>query len=100
MALIQVTWKTLREAADQLRQLNERLRNQINELAQQENALNGAWQGEANDVFHREFLNDKVQFENFFALINDYIRTLQTAATEYENKEKLNTNIASERKYR
>ncbi len=100
MALIQVTWKTLRDTAQQLRQLNNRLKTQINDLAQQENSLHSAWQGEANDAFHNAFNNDKVQFENFYDLMERYIQTMENAATEYENKERMNVAIASERKYK
>lgn len=99
MALIQVTSAQLRNQADTLRNLNNTLKGQVENLAGVEMDLAGMWTGDAKDAFHTVFNSDKEQFGNFSALVEQYIVTLENAATEYDNKESMNVEIASKRTY-
>jgi WXG100 family type VII secretion target len=99
MALIQVTSATLRNQASELRSLNESLKTQVSNLESVEMELASMWTGDAKDAFHTAFNSDKGQFDVFYALIEQYIVTLENAATEYDNKEATNTSIANTRTY-
>ena len=57
------------------------------------------WEGDAKTAFHTAFTNDKTQMDNFYNLMEQYIITLENIATEYENKEMANAQIASTRSY-
>ena len=99
MGLIQVTPATLRAKAEELRSLNTNLKAKVENMNEVEQALAGKWKGDARDAFHQVFNNDKAQFDNFSILIENYIVALENAATEYDNKEAMNQQIASTRTY-
>ncbi len=99
MALIQVNSSTLRSQAEQLRNLNNQLKGQMESLEGTEADLASMWAGDAKDAFHTAFNNDKVQIENFRTLIEQYIVTLENAAQKYDEEEAKNTSIAATRNY-
>ncbi len=97
MALIQVTSRDLKNAADTLRTLNSSFNSQVENLAALEQKLNGQWDGQANDAFHMAFNNDKIKWDMFHTQIDQYALALDNIAIEYENKENANLSIASTR---
>ena len=95
--MIQVTPKTLRDKATELRNQNKTLRSQIESLRSQESSLNGMWEGEAHDTFKAEFTKDMTKMDEFCAAIDAYANALDTIATQYENAENKNVGVASAR---
>lgn len=96
MALIQVTASQLRTKAGELRDLNSQFKTQVNNLEGEEQVLAGMWEGEAKNVFHTTFNNNKGQMDNFYNLIEQYCMTLENIATQYENAESHNVEIAGQ----
>lgn len=89
---IQVSTGTLRNKAEELKSLNSKLKSQIENLKNQENALNGMWDGEANDAFHKEFMKDITQMHNFYNAIEQYVTKLNEIAASYEKTERNSIN--------
>ncbi len=99
MAEIRVTPQQLRTTAEHLRGLNGQFKSQVDTLTSQENSLVSQWEGDARDAFNNAFNSDKAQWENFSTLVEQYAVALENIATEYDNKEAMNQNIASSRSY-
>ena len=99
MAEIRVTSAELRRKAEELRNLNSQFKAKVGDLTNCEQSLASMWEGDAKTAFHTAFNNDRIQWNNFHTLIEQYIVTLMNIATEYDNKEAMNASIASSRKY-
>ena len=99
MAQIMVTSAELRATANNLRECNKNFRNQVAGLESSEGTLNSQWQGEANEAFHRAFMNDKTFMDKFAAEIDNYCTALETIATKYDEAERANLETATTRKY-
>ena len=99
MAEIRVTSAELRRKADELKNLNNQFKSKVGDLKSYEQSLTSMWEGDAKTAFHNAFNKDQIQWNNFYNLIEQYIITLRNIATEYDNKESLNANIASSRSY-
>ena len=99
MAQIKVTSAELRRKAETLKSLNSQFKAKVGDLTNCEQSLASMWEGDAKNAFHKAFNNDRIQWNNFHTLIEQYIVTLNNIATEYDNKEAINTNIASGRNY-
>ncbi len=97
MALIRVTTETLRNKAEELRQLNSNLNTEISGLRESEARLSGMWEGEAKEAFHKQFLMDAEKFEAFYKGINQYIQRLEETATSYDKAEAANVSTANTR---
>ena len=80
----------IRKKAQELHQLNHRFQSEINNLKSREARLNGMWDGDANDAFHREFLRDVTQMDAFFNASEKYVLTLYDISTKYDNAEQKN----------
>lgn len=99
MADFKVTTSVLKTQADELTELNGRLKTSIEKLVTSESSLNSMWDGEANDAFHAAFATDKGKMDEFYNLIMQYIERLRTITVRYEQTEQTNTEIASSRTY-
>lgn len=99
MAEIKVTSAEVRRKAEELRSLNSQFQSKVDQLVSDEDSLNKMWEGDANIAFHTAFNNDKGQWDAFHSLIEQYAVALDNIATEYDNKEAMNQNIASTRNY-
>jgi len=95
-----VNTATIRNKAGELKTLNNRFRQQVEQLKTQEASLNAMWDGDANDSCHTEFHRDAVQMNNFYNAIEKYVQSLQEIAEVYEAAERRNVQIAKERTYR
>ena len=87
---IHVSPATIRCKADELKQMNCKYKKEIETLRSREASLNGMWEGEAKNTFHRGFARDLVQMQNFYNAIEKYIHTLYQIAKEYEHAERRN----------
>lgn len=99
MAMIQVTSKRLRDAADNLRNLNSQLKGKAQELSSKEQSLCQMWEGQAKNTFHTAFERDTRQMESFQNLIEQYVQALLEIAQRYEQAEARNSEIAGSRNY-
>lgn len=92
---IEVTSAQLRQRANQLEQLNNRYKGKINDLNEKEARLNGQWDGDANDVFHKTFMQNKGFLDKFSQIVDRYIAALRAAADEYDRAEAQAAGIAT-----
>ena len=99
MAEIRVTTAEVRKKAEELRNLNSQFKQKVESLVSNEQALAAMWEGDAKTAFHNAFNNDKIQMDNFSSVMEQYTIALENIATEYDNKEALNTQIATQRTY-
>jgi WXG100 family type VII secretion target len=99
MASIRVTSGQLRAKATELSNMNAQLKQNVSTLNDTETSLTGMWEGEAKTAFHSAFQKDKVQMDNFYNAIAQYITVLQNVAAKYEQAESQNTEIANTRSY-
>lgn len=98
MATIRVTPTILRSKANELRELNERFKNEVSSLTESENRLANMWEGEARNAFHAEYQKDAEKFNVFYTGINQYIERLIAAADAYDRAEAENVSVAQTRK--
>ena len=99
MAEIRVTTAEVRKKAEELRNLNSQFKQKVEALVSNEQALAAMWEGDSQRAFHNAFNNDKIQMDNFSSVMEQYTIALENIATEYDNKEALNTQIATQRTY-
>lgn len=95
--MIQVTPSALRNKAGELRAQNKLLRTYIESMRNQEQGLRGMWEGEAHDIFAREFMKDAGKMDEFCAAIDTFAASLEEIASEYERAENTNTMTATVR---
>lgn len=99
MAEIRVTTAEVRKKAEELRNLNGQFKQKVEALVTNEQALAAMWEGDAKTAFHNAFNNDKIQMDNFSSVMEQYTIALENIAIEYDNKEAINTQIATQRNY-
>lgn len=99
MAMILVTSQKIREAAENLGQLNRQFKGKTEELTTREQALCQMWEGQAKNAFHGAFERDSRQMEAFHGLVNKYVQVLLEIAQRYEQAEARNAEIAGGRNY-
>ena len=97
MSMIQVTSQQLRDKAAELRQQNNHLKSQIENLSAQENSLSGMWEGEARESFRNAFKTDVQKMQQFITAIEQYATALVNIAQEYDTAEAKNVSTASTR---
>lgn len=99
MAQFSLTFQNLKSAIDTLTQLNSQFKTAVGNLESTEQQLCSMWEGQARDTFDTAFKNDKVQMDNFYNAIQQYIQVLTENLNRYQNAEQQNTSIAQQRKY-
>ena len=99
MAQITVTTTELSRKMDELQNSNNQLNQQIEQLKGQENNLCSLWEGEARDKFDQEFKNDVQQMMDFHKAIGDYVAKLGTIINAYNDAERRNLEVASNRTF-
>lgn len=99
MAEFFVTSATLEAKASELETFNNNLKELIDQLGTNEEALSGMWEGEARNAFHSAFGRDKNQVYAFYNAIASYVNALRTIAKEYNKAEATNVQTATRRTY-
>ncbi len=99
MSQFKVTSSVLKTQSSELSDLNGRFKSAVEQLVTAEANLNSMWDGEANDAFHNAFMTDRGKMNEFYNLIVQYVEKLNSIATRYEQTEKTNTEIATNRSY-
>lgn len=97
---ITVSTAQMKNKAAELKNLNTRFKREIESLRRAEGSLNGMWDGQARDAFHKAFIGDTVQMDNFYNAIEQYVHKLTEIAEAYEKAERANTNTATTRSYK
>lgn len=92
-----VTASMLETQAEELENLNQAFKGLVEDLVTTEGSLNSMWEGEAREAFRTNFNEDRVQMENFYALIEKYIAALNKIASNYHTAETVNRNVATTR---
>ncbi len=100
MSQFSVTYQRINSTIQQLTNLNRQFKSAVNTLESTERQLNGMWEGEAKQAFDRAFHSDKVQMDNFYNALQQYINVLTNSLSEYQRTEGQNTQIANSRNYR
>lgn len=99
MGEIQVTSAALRSKAEEMNQLNESFRNEVNALTEEEGTLRSQFEGEASDAFHTAFQGDTAQMNRFYDAVAQYVQRLLQIAEAYEKAEQANVSTASARRH-
>ena len=97
---ITVSTAQMKMKAAELKKLNNQFKKEVGSLRQAEGHLNGMWDGQARNAFHKAFTSDMVQMDNFYNAIEQYVNKLTEIATAYEKAEKANTTTATTRSYK
>ena len=100
MSAFTVTASELRKKAQDLTDLNAKLKNEIGTLEGYEQQLASMWEGQAQAAFRNSFNNDKTQMNAFSGAIDQYVSSLLTIAAKYEAAEQKSEEIASTRSYK
>lgn len=97
---ITVNTAALKTKAQELKRLNAEFKKQVGNLKTTESALNGMWEGEAKEAFHKAFQSDTVQMDSFYGAIEKYITVLSAIIERYQNAERKNLGTAGSRTYK
>lgn len=99
MSQYTVTIQQITAAIETLTQLNSEFKTATSNLETTEGQLCSMWEGEARDTFDGAFKKDKVQMDNFYNAIQQYINVLTQTKEKYLAAEQANTETASTRNY-
>lgn len=99
MAEILTNSADLRQKASTLSELNAQFKAQVNQLESTEQTLIGMWDGDAKQSFDSAFKSDKIQMDNFYNAIQQYVQVLEQIAANYDTAEATNVSTANTRKY-
>lgn len=81
---IAIDTKKLQNDTENLKNVLKRLQTEKTKMIQEIQELNTMWKGKANQQFAQQFQLDCQSFENLCNVINEMIRALENAKTEYE----------------
>lgn len=95
MAEFQVTSSTLKQKAEELKNLNNNFEKEVEALVAAQQKLNGMWEGDAKQAFDNAFNSDKGKMTQFKTGIDEYYSRLLTIISEYEQAEARNVNTAN-----
>jgi WXG100 family type VII secretion target len=95
MAEFTVTATEVRSKASELKELNAKYKNVVEELEQEVTKLSSMWEGEAHDAFDATFKTDKAKLDLFYNAIEKYCFTLDEVAANYQQAESKNVTTAS-----
>lgn len=99
MAEIMLTEQQLVAKKDELRQLNESFKQQVEALVTAEGGLMSMYEGDAKQAFDQAFKNDKNQMDVFYSTMNQYIAALEQIIANYQAAEAQNVATATSRTY-
>lgn len=83
MALIQVTPELLEAKANEVRSLRNEHDECMSRMKSLVHALSEIWKGESQDAFVAKFDGMQSTFTNFSEMLEDYAKTMDTAAKRF-----------------
>lgn len=99
MAEILTNSADLRAKAATLEQLNQNFKSAVNQLEATEQNLMGMWDGDAKTAFNTAFVRDKVQMDNFYNAVSQYVQAIEQMAANYDAAEATNVSTGNTRNY-
>lgn len=84
---INVSTQELRDAAEELRQRKQTLRNLLEGIHKKMNSLESTWTSDASEEIRAKMNGMKPRFEEYDAVVESYANFLVTAAEKYEETE-------------
>ncbi len=99
MAEILTNTAQLRSQAEALKNLNDSFKSAVGQLESTEGTLMGMWDGDAKNAFDKAFKNDKIQMDNFYNAIANYVNVLEQIAANYDSAEAANVSTGTTRSY-
>lgn len=97
MAEFKVTPSVLRQKANDLRSLNQKFNQEVENMTSTEQKLTQMWEGDARNEFHNAFVTDVQKMGQFHQNIELYAQALESSAQKYEDAEMKNVSTASTR---
>ena len=88
----------IRSKADELEQLLSQFKNEVTGLRDDNTTLGQQWEGDARTTFNQQFLLDAEKFDAFAQGIAQFIQQLRKNAEDLDYIERVNENIAANRK--
>lgn len=82
-----VNTAALQSDAGELDDLLKQVRSNLDNMYTSVNALDGMWDGPANDSFNAQFQSDHTSFSDICTVIEKLISDMQEAAKKYNNCE-------------
>lgn len=87
MSKVTLTYSEMSNAISNLSASNEQFVQRVNDLVNIQQEVAGMWQGDSNTAFNNRFEADKGQWDQFAALINQYIEALNRILQTYQTAE-------------
>ena len=97
MARVVVDTAKLTQVANELRSLNNQLKNEASTMRSNQQSLNAQWDGPSHDNFNQAFTRNVGEFEAFSRLIDEYANKLDSFVRDYVSTENRNKEIARTR---
>ena len=96
MSYLRVNAAALDSDANELHDLLRQIKTNLEGMYSSVTALDGMWDGPANDAFNTQFLNDRENFRELCERIGNLFSDMSTAAKEYDSCEnEVYSNISS-----
>lgn len=97
MSSLMISTNAVKEKVNQLTQLNSEFVSMVNDMSDQVTSLCNMWEGDARDVFLKNYGTSTQQFKAFSQGIQQYCQALAAMAEEHDRNEAANADIAASR---
>lgn len=87
---ILVTNEELSRTANEFNQKGQNIRNYMNQMLSQVEALSKSWEGEAAEAYRRKFKSLEDDIQRMLSMINEHVNDLNEMAGVYKNVEEQN----------
>lgn len=95
MSTFEITASQVQNVIRDLSASNSEFKNRVAELAESQQTLAGKWEGAAKIAFNNDFNKNKVKWDEFGVLVDQYIQALQSIMEIYEKSDQQSSEIAS-----
>lgn len=99
MAMINISMNEVSETAGKIRNLNQMMYEELNEMKREMNSLNGSWISDASEEIRNRFNQFSLRFDNQKEVIDSYAKYLDMTVSSYETLEAAVQNNASTMQY-
>lgn len=96
MATMTVNYGTFDEWARQISGDNDTLRRTLEEICATINALEATYQSNASTAIREKITNMRSKFDDYFQVVDGYVRFIRTTGQAYKIIEEINTNKADQ----
>ncbi|MBR3310469.1 MAG: WXG100 family type VII secretion target [Solobacterium sp.] len=99
MAMINISMNEVSDTAGKIRNLNQMMYEELNEMKREMNSLNGSWISDASEEIRNRFNQFSLRFDNQKEVIDSYAKYLDMTVSSYETLEAAVQNNASTMQY-